>query len=108
MEANEGTGEPASKRRRLLDDLANAVESELSALEAAAHAHLDTLTAGGASQPELVKLCVTISPHQNGRPETDTTMDCWTVSEPCGKSSSGYIYCEKQICMIVGPVTLSE
>ncbi len=105
--------EASEVRRRALSELRDEMDQHVSALLATARDHLTRPVEAGADAPTEIRVEIGVGPHRTTAPqhptdEGETFTSCSTVSEPCGKSETGYIYCNLTYCVTVGPIVIEH
>lgn len=102
----------SEERRRSLTDFIAELNDHTCAIQTAARDRLARQTEeGGGSGTGEMRICINVGPDGEaegrgaGTRRIDSGTSCASVSVPCGKSQSGYIYCTITFCEIVGPIT---
>lgn len=101
------SGEPSEDVQRSLMDLAKSLDEHISALHAAG-CELLTRRAKAVPRPSGIRFSITVG-QKAGRVAADSPgpgSECYTARYICGKGPSGYIYCEREVCIEVEPVTV--
>lgn len=102
----------SEEHRRFLQELVEQTDAQVSAVKAAARERVVNPAEGGKDAPQEIQITITVGPNKGGgghkepAAEAETFTTCSTVTEICGKSETGYIYCEVEYCMTVGPITI--
>jgi hypothetical protein len=102
------SGEPSEDVQRSLMDLAKSLDEHISALHAAGRELLMRRAKAGAPVPSGIRFSITVG-QEAGRVAADSPgpgSECYTARYICGKGPSGYIYCEREVCIEVEPVTV--
>ena len=103
--------EASEERRRALSELRDETDQHVSAILATARDRLTQPVEAGTDAPQEIRIEISVGPqresaHRHPTDEGGTFTSCSTVSEPCGKSESGYIYCNVTYCVTVGPIVI--